>query len=185
MVQRARRRGRRKITHQALPRRAVPLRRVRAADRGRAVHVASRRRSSARTCSFTTRRCSSSRPRTAPVPDAPGQAVLPAQAPHDDRGDHPLDDAPLEKGCLRVVPGTHKLGPLECGGQRSPPARGTLPDRARSRCPRRPAMRSFFLPPGARLGRQPSDEARTTLLVQMRDPTDPPLFENHVARARA
>src|SRR5258706_2051380 len=24
-----------------------------------------------------------------------------------------FDDAPLEKGCVRVVPGSHKLGPLE------------------------------------------------------------------------
>ena len=28
-----------------------------------------------------------------------------------------FDDAPVEKGCLRVVPGSHKLGPLEAVGQ--------------------------------------------------------------------
>ena len=28
-----------------------------------------------------------------------------------------FDDAPLEKGCVRVVPGTHKLGPLEQKGE--------------------------------------------------------------------
>jgi ectoine hydroxylase-related dioxygenase (phytanoyl-CoA dioxygenase family) len=29
-----------------------------------------------------------------------------------------FDDAPIEKGCVRVYPGTHKLGPIDDGGTR-------------------------------------------------------------------
>ncbi|MGQ0836480.1 MAG: phytanoyl-CoA dioxygenase family protein [Gammaproteobacteria bacterium] len=96
-----------------------------------------------------------------------------------------FDDAPVEKGCVRVVPGTHKLGPLEAVGQdhhlpedRFPIEKATpLPAQAGDAI-----FMSYLLVHGS--GVNTSNEARTTLLVQMRDPTDPPLVEKHASRGQ-
>ncbi|GAC1442842.1 MAG: phytanoyl-CoA dioxygenase family protein [Chloroflexota bacterium] len=85
-----------------------------------------------------------------------------------------FDDAPLEKGCVRVVPGSHKLGSLEHeseGGWHLPldhyPLESSVP------CPAEAGDVLFFsylTIHGS--GVNTSQEARTTLLVQMRDAAD-------------
>jgi len=97
-----------------------------------------------------------------------------------------FDDAPIEKGCVRVVPGSHKLGPLEHlddGGHHLPieqyPVDGATP------CPARAGDVLFFsylTIHGSHLNT--SDQARTTLLVQMRDPADPPTAQVHLSRGQ-
>jgi hypothetical protein len=97
-----------------------------------------------------------------------------------------FDDAPLEKGCVRVVPGSHKLGPLEHnpeGGfhlpvERYPVSEATpLPAKAGD-----VLFFSYLTIHGS--GVNVSQEPRTTLLVQMRDPTDHPLFPGHLSRGQ-
>lgn len=97
-----------------------------------------------------------------------------------------FDDAPLEKGCVRVVPGSHKLGPIEHveeGGWHLPfdqyPLESALP------CPAEAGdvlLFSYLTIHGS--GVNTSSEARTTLLVQMRDPSDPPSNEEHRSRGQ-
>ncbi len=91
-----------------------------------------------------------------------------------------FDDAPVEKGCVRVVPGSHQRGPIEhveAGGWHLPfeqyPLESAVP------CPAQAGDVLFFsylTIHGS--GVNVSDEARTTLLVQMRDPVDRELTEN-------
>ncbi len=97
-----------------------------------------------------------------------------------------FDDAPEEKGCVRVVPGSHKLGPIphirEGGWHLSPdeyPVEEALP------CPAKAGDVLFFsylTIHGS--GVNTSSEARTTLLVQMRDPLDPPSIRTHESRGQ-
>jgi phytanoyl-CoA hydroxylase len=97
-----------------------------------------------------------------------------------------FDDAPLEKGCVCVVPGSHKRGPLpheEAGSYHLPfdqyPLEAAVP------CPAKAGDVLFFsylTIHGS--GINTSDEARTTLLVQMRDPTDPPTKQVHLSRGQ-
>ena len=97
-----------------------------------------------------------------------------------------FDDAPLEKGCVRVVPGSHKLGVLQHdpnGGWHLPldeyPLEDALP------CPAQAGDALFFsylTIHGS--GVNQSDEARTTLLVQMRDPEDNPTVATHESRGQ-
>jgi phytanoyl-CoA hydroxylase len=88
-----------------------------------------------------------------------------------------FDDAPLEKGCLRVVPGSHKAGPIDhesSGGWHLPfeqyPLESSvaLPAEAGD-----VLFFSYLTIHGS--GVNTSSEARTTLLVQMRDAADLPL----------
>jgi phytanoyl-CoA hydroxylase len=94
-----------------------------------------------------------------------------------------FDDAPEEKGCLRVVPGSHKLGPLESVGddhhlpQFPLEAAKPIPAKAGDAI-----FMSYLLVHGSGVNR--SDEARTTILVQMRDPADRPLVEKHGSRGQ-
>ena len=97
-----------------------------------------------------------------------------------------FDDAPIEKGCVRVVPGSHKLGMLEHlseGGFHLPfadyPIESAIP------CPAKAGDALFFsylTIHGS--GINTSDEARTTLLVQMRDPEDMPTVKTHESRGQ-
>jgi ectoine hydroxylase-related dioxygenase (phytanoyl-CoA dioxygenase family) len=97
-----------------------------------------------------------------------------------------FDDAPVEKGCIQVVPGSHKLGPIEHqaeGGWHLPfedyPLEFSVP------CPAKAGDVLFFsylTIHGS--GVNSSDEARTTLLVQMRDPSDPPTNDEHHSRGQ-
>jgi phytanoyl-CoA hydroxylase len=97
-----------------------------------------------------------------------------------------FDDAPLEKGCVRVVPGSHKLGVLEHiaeGGWHLPFEQ--YPLESAVACPARAGDVLFFsylTIHGS--GVNVSDEARTTLLVQMRDPADPPTVKTHESRGQ-
>ena len=97
-----------------------------------------------------------------------------------------FDDAPLEKGCVRVVPGSHKHGPIqheEQGSWHLPfeqyPLESAVP------CPANAGdilIFSYLTIHGS--GVNVSNEARTTLLVQMRDPADPPTLKAHESRGQ-
>jgi len=97
-----------------------------------------------------------------------------------------FDDAPLEKGCVRVVPGSHKLGPLNQesdGGWHLDFEKYPIEDA--TPCPAKAGDVLFFsylTIHGS--GLNVSDEARTTLLVQMRDPEDPPTQKVHLSRGQ-
>jgi ectoine hydroxylase-related dioxygenase (phytanoyl-CoA dioxygenase family) len=96
-----------------------------------------------------------------------------------------LDDAPDEKGCVRVYPGSHKLGPLKAIGQdhhveedRFPlatamPVEATAGDLL---------VFNYLTVHGS--GLNVSDEPRTTWLVQVRDPEDEPISEQHQSRGQ-
>jgi len=94
-----------------------------------------------------------------------------------------FDDAPIEKGCVRVLPGSHKDGPRQHesdkkGGFFLPPER--YPIESAVPCPAQAGDAVFFnylTIHGS--GVNTSSEARTTLLVQMRDPTDLPTEDVH------
>ncbi len=92
-----------------------------------------------------------------------------------------FDDAPLEKGCLRVVPGSHTQGILPHiaeGAWHLPP--DEYPVESALALPARAGDVLFFsylTIHGS--GLNTSDEARTTVLVQMRDPLDRPSFRAH------
>ncbi len=97
-----------------------------------------------------------------------------------------FDDAPIEKGCIRVVPGSHKLGPLphqESGGWHLPfeqyPLESAVPCQAKAGDV---LFFSYLTIHGS--GVNVSHEARTTLLVQMRDPEDLPTKQTHESRGQ-
>ncbi len=97
-----------------------------------------------------------------------------------------FDDAPIEKGCVRVVPGSYKDGPIEHeseGGWHLPfeqyPIEAAVPCAARAGDV---LFFSYLTIHGS--GVNSSDEARTTLLVQMRDPADPPTVKTHESRGQ-
>jgi phytanoyl-CoA hydroxylase len=94
-----------------------------------------------------------------------------------------LDDAPAEKGCVSVVPGSHRLGPLEHLGKgtwhlapeewpvtRAEPVEAEAGD---------VLVFSYLTIHGS--GVNTSDEARTTWLVQFRDPADLPVSDKHTS----
>jgi ectoine hydroxylase-related dioxygenase (phytanoyl-CoA dioxygenase family) len=97
-----------------------------------------------------------------------------------------FDDAPIEKGCVRVAPGSHKLGPLAHvaeGGWHLPFEQ--YPIESAVACPARAGDVLFFsylTIHGS--GINVSDEARTTVLIQMRDPADPPTLKTHESRGQ-
>jgi phytanoyl-CoA hydroxylase len=97
-----------------------------------------------------------------------------------------FDDAPLEKGCVRVVPGSYKQGILPhipTGAWHLDP--DEYPVESATPIPAKAGDVLFFsylTIHGS--GINTSDEARTTLLVQMRDPVDPPTFRTHESRGQ-
>ena len=97
-----------------------------------------------------------------------------------------FDAAPIEKGCVRVVPGSHKLGILEHsseGGWHLPFAE--YPIESAVPCEAEPGDALFFsylTIHGS--GVNVSQEARTTVLIQMRDPEDPPTIKTHESRGQ-
>ncbi|GIV21463.1 MAG: protein involved in biosynthesis of mitomycin antibiotics/polyketide fumonisin [Armatimonadota bacterium] len=97
-----------------------------------------------------------------------------------------FDDAPIEKGCVCVIPGSHKLGPLEHlpeGGWHLPvnqyPLESAVPVPAEAGDV---VVFSYLTIHGS--GVNTSREARTTLLIQMRDPTDHPTVWTHLSRGQ-
>lgn len=92
-----------------------------------------------------------------------------------------FDDAPVAKGCLRVYPGSHKLGPVatEGSGDHHLPFDDYPIERA-TPCPAEAGdvlIFNYLTIHGS--GVNTSDEARTTLLVQVRDPLDRPTVASH------
>lgn len=96
-----------------------------------------------------------------------------------------FDDCPVEKGCFRVVPGSHKLGPLPCiGGDRHLPPEHYPIDKALPLPGEAGDLILFSYLTIHGSGVNVSNEARTTCLVQMRDPTDPPTEATHLSRGQ-
>jgi ectoine hydroxylase-related dioxygenase (phytanoyl-CoA dioxygenase family) len=96
-----------------------------------------------------------------------------------------FDDAPDEKGCLRVYPGTHKLGPIEAEGDDHHAPEHLYPLSGATPIPAEAGdaiFLSYLLVHGS--GLNVSDEPRTTLLIQMRDPEDVPLNDRHTSRGQ-
>jgi phytanoyl-CoA hydroxylase len=96
-----------------------------------------------------------------------------------------FDDAPDEKGCLRVYPGSHKLGPLPSFGNDHHLSVDRFPLDGATPIPAKAGDAIFFsylLAHGS--GLNVSDEPRTTVLVQLRDPADVPLKEGHSSRGQ-
>ena len=92
-----------------------------------------------------------------------------------------LDDAPVEKGCVTVMKGSHRLGPLEHieeGNWHLPPDEWPVtraePVEAKAGDV---LIFSYLTIHGS--GVNTSDEARTTWLVQFRDPADLPIGDEH------
>lgn len=97
-----------------------------------------------------------------------------------------LDDAPLEKGCVRVLPGSHRNGPLphESEGNfhlplETYPIEAAVPIEAEAGDV---LIFSYLTVHGSGINR--SDEARTTCLVQVRDPSDEALTDQHRSRGQ-
>ena len=97
-----------------------------------------------------------------------------------------FDDAPIEKGCVRVVPGSQKLGMLphsSAGAWHLDPEKYPVSEAVP--CPAQAGDVLFFsylTIHGS--GINESDEARTTLLIQLRDPLDPPMIRTHESRGQ-
>lgn len=96
-----------------------------------------------------------------------------------------FDDAPEEKGCLRVYPGSHLHGPVEAFGSDHHASEEDYPIERATPIPARAGdaiFMSYLLVHGS--GVNVSAEARTTLLVQMRDPMDVALNDRHGSRGQ-
>jgi ectoine hydroxylase-related dioxygenase (phytanoyl-CoA dioxygenase family) len=96
-----------------------------------------------------------------------------------------FDDAPEEKGCVRVVPGSHKLGPIRDMEEGNHLPVEQYPVESATPCPAEAGDVLFFsylTIHGS--GVNTSSEARTTLLVQMRDPEDRPSVDTHRSRGQ-
>jgi len=96
-----------------------------------------------------------------------------------------LDDADDENGCIRVVPGSHKLGPLPCdpAGLYLPPDQYPL-EKSVS-CPAKAGDALFFNYLTIH-GSAPntSGRPRRNILIQVRDPQDRPTEETHISRGQ-
>ncbi|MDR3711061.1 MAG: phytanoyl-CoA dioxygenase family protein [Capsulimonadaceae bacterium] len=97
-----------------------------------------------------------------------------------------FDDAPIEKGCVRVVPGSHKLGLLPHiadGGWHLPVDRYPIENSVPLPAEAGDALFfSYLTIHGSGINESP--EARTTVLVQMRDPEDLPTELTHGSRGQ-
>src|SRR3954447_12670604 len=96
-----------------------------------------------------------------------------------------LDAAPDEKGCVRVYPGSHKLGPLQSFGQDHHVDMERFPLSKASPIEAEAGdllVFNYLTIHGS--GLNTSNEPRTTWLVQVRDPEDEPLSEQHQSRGQ-
>lgn len=96
-----------------------------------------------------------------------------------------LDSAPDAKCCVRIYPGSHKLGPLPSFGQDHHvdvhhfPLDGATPIEAEAGDL---LVFNYLTVHGS--GLNTSGEPRTTWLVQVRDPEDEPVSEQHQSRGQ-
>lgn len=96
-----------------------------------------------------------------------------------------LDAASDAKGCVRLYPGSHKLGPLAAVGQdhhvdtEKFPLAGAMPIEAEAGDL---LVLNYLTVHGS--GLNVSDEPRTTWLIQIRDPEDEPISEQHQSRGQ-
>ncbi len=96
-----------------------------------------------------------------------------------------FDDAPEEKGCLRVYPGSHRVGEIPAVGSDHHAPEAQYPLSGAKALPARAGDVIFFsylLVHGS--GINISAEPRTTWLVQLRDPEDVPLNDRHSSRGQ-
>ena len=96
-----------------------------------------------------------------------------------------FDDAPVERGCLCVYPGTHKLGPLPAVGSDHHLPEADYPISGATPLPAKAGdaiLTHYLLVHGSGVNR--SDQPRTTLLIQMRDPADVALNDKHSSRGQ-
>jgi len=96
-----------------------------------------------------------------------------------------FDDAPTERGCLCVYPGTHRLGPLPSIGSDHHLPEEIFPISGATPIPAQAGdaiVTHYLLVHGS--GVNVSDQPRTTLLIQMRDPADAPLNDKHTSRGQ-
>lgn len=95
-----------------------------------------------------------------------------------------LTDATEEMGCVRVIPGSHKLGPIECAEHKHldpevyPLAQATPIAAGRGDV----LFFNYLTIHGS--GPNRSQRERKTLLIQVRDPADRPLEAVHVSHAQ-
>ncbi len=95
-----------------------------------------------------------------------------------------LSDSTEEMGCLRVVPGSHKLGPLEpfehlyLNPEEYPIEKATPCIAERGDV----LFFSYLTIHGS--GQNVSDNLRKTVLFQVRDPSDPPLKNVHLSHSQ-
>ena len=96
-----------------------------------------------------------------------------------------LDAAPDSKGCVRLYPGSHKIGPVAAIGQDHHvdpdrfPLSGATPIEAEAGDL---LVFNYLTVHGS--GINTSDQPRTTWLVQVRDPEDEPISEQHQSRGQ-
>ena len=96
-----------------------------------------------------------------------------------------LDAAPDAKGCVRVYAGSHKLGPLPAFGRdhHVDTERFPLSDATPIEAEAGDLLVFNYLTVHGS-GLNTSDEPRTTWLVQVRDPEDEPISEQHQSRGQ-
>lgn len=95
-----------------------------------------------------------------------------------------LTDATEDMGCVRVYPGSHKLGPLPCWEHNylNPEE---YPIEKATPCPAKRGDVLFFnylTVHGS--GLNTSDRVRKTVLIQVRDPEDKPVEDRHLSHAQ-
>ena len=96
-----------------------------------------------------------------------------------------LDDADEENGCIRVVPGSHKLGPLPCdpGGFYLPPDKYPVEDALAAPAKAGDGLAFNYLTIHGS-GPNTSARPRRNILIQMRDAADRPTTETHASRGQ-
>lgn len=90
-----------------------------------------------------------------------------------------FDDAPEVKGCVRIAPGSHREGPREHSEEGGFHLPDFLMDQLEPMEAEAGDVLFFTYLTVHSSGVNVSDEARTTWLVQFRDPADPPLTTQH------